>query len=279
MNRFSKIAALLLLIGVSVGVLQAQTSLTQTTLSAAQGIGPASLAGGAQANLQTTIYLASATGVTQAFNGQPVTFAYVDQELEGILTLQTGTTTIFSVLRAQQGTKAAYHASGAMVLIGIMTPQFGGTAGSGGFQLSDPPLGGVCNLASTGLTPWVNIYTGAQWLCTSTLNTPANNGEWSPGFNNPLAKQSPITTAAVASVAGNNYTQRAVLPFDGHRRDHLLDDPRGLQRNRRRVMVPSASSRTELPRRLPRTTSAPPSPSPRTTCTANTGMRRTRNST
>ena len=186
-----------------VSMAAAQTSLTQTTLSAAQGIGPASAAGGAQANLSTVISLASATGVQTAFLGvQPVTFAYVDQELEGIQTLVNGQTTIFNVLRAQGGTKSAYHASGAMVLIGTVSPQFGGFSGSGGFQQTDPPLGGVCNLANTGYTPWVNVITGAQWQCTSTNGTPANNGVWTPSWNNPLAKQSPYTTAAVASVAG-----------------------------------------------------------------------------
>lgn len=179
-----------------------QTSLTQTTLAAAQPIGPASLAGGAQGGLATYISVASATGIqTAALGTQPVTFAYVDQELEGILTLQQGQTTIYNVLRAQGGTEAAYHASGAMVLIGTVSPQFGGFAGSGGFQQVDPPMGGVCNLANTGYTPWVNVATGAQWQCTSTAATPANNGVWTPSWNNPLAAQSSYTTAAVADAA------------------------------------------------------------------------------
>jgi hypothetical protein len=196
MKRFSRIAALVLLIGVSVGLASAQVSLTQTTINADQGIGPASLAGGGQSNLQTTISLASATGITQAFNGQPVTFVYVDQELEGILTLQTGTTTVFSVLRAVQGTKAAWHKSGDMALIGTMTPQFGGVAGSGGLELADPPLNGGCTFANTGFTPWVNVITGAQWLCSSVTNT------WVPGWNNPLVPGAQKVTTAVASAAG-----------------------------------------------------------------------------
>jgi hypothetical protein len=185
-----------------VSMAAAQTSLTQTTLSFAVPIGPSSLAGGAQGALATQVGVASATGIqTAAFGSQPVTYLYVDQELMGVLSLAQGQTTIFNVLRALSGTKAAYHASGSMVLIGTMTPQFGGVAGSGGFQQTDPPLGGVCNLANSGITPWVNIITGAQWQCTSTAGAPATNGVWAPSWNNPLAKQSPVTTAAVASAA------------------------------------------------------------------------------
>jgi hypothetical protein len=172
----------------------AQTSLTQTTLASAQGIGPASLAGGSQAALQTTISVASATGIqTAAFGAQPVTFVYVDKELEGILSLQNGQTTIFNVLRAQGGTLAAYHASGTIALVGTVTPQFGGFAGSGGFQQIDAPFGGVC--AGSLYTPWVNVVTGAQWLCSSITGT------WVPGWNNPLVPGNARATAAVASAA------------------------------------------------------------------------------
>jgi hypothetical protein len=186
-----------------VNMAAAQTSLTQTTLSFAVPIGPSSLAGGAQGALSTQVGVASATGIqTAAFGTQPVTYLYVDQELMGVISLAQGQTTIFNVLRALSGTKAAYHASGAMVLIGTQTPQFGGTAGSGGFQQTDPPLGGVCNLANTGLTPWVNIVTGYQWICSSVAGAPGTNGQWIPGWNNPLAAVSPgwgpVTASATA---------------------------------------------------------------------------------
>jgi hypothetical protein len=203
MNRFTKVFSLLVLVaGLAALPMAAQTALTQTTLASAVGAGPVTLAGGTQAALSTQVNLTSATGVNlAAFGTQPVTYLYVDQELMGVISLANGTTTVFNVLRALSGTLAAYHASGAMVLIGTMTPQFGGTAGSGGFQVKDPPLGGVCNLAQTGLTPWVNVITGAQWVCTSVAGAPATNGQWAPSWNNPLAWSSPITTAAVASAA------------------------------------------------------------------------------
>jgi hypothetical protein len=174
-----------------------QTSLTQTTLAADQGAGPATLFGGAQANLSTIVSLTSATGVQQAFNSSTVvTWIYVDGELEGILNTVPGSTTIFNVERAQNGTRAAYHRSGAMVLLGVMTPQFGGAAGSGGFQSVDPPIGGGCTNANIGLVPWVNVITGDQWLCSTVSNT------WVPGFNNRLYPARASVTTPVASVAG-----------------------------------------------------------------------------
>jgi hypothetical protein len=173
-----------------------QTSLTQTTLAASMGSGPAGAASGDTSNYSTTVNLTSATGVTASFNGQPVTFAYVDQELLGILTLISGQTTIFNVLRAQGGTKASPHQSGQMVLLGVVTPQFGGQAGSGGFQPADPPNNGLCTAANTLATPWVNYVSGEQWLCSTITKT------WVPGWNNRLSVGTSRVTAAVASAAG-----------------------------------------------------------------------------
>lgn len=195
MNRFKILFLSVMLVCFGASAL-GQSSLTQTTLAAAQGIGPASLGSGTQSSFSTTISLASATGVTQAQNGQPVTYVYVDQELEGILTSITGSTTIFNVLRAQGGTKAAAHVTADMALIGIVTPQFGGQSGSGGFQFTDPQFNGTCLGTGTNQTPWVNVLTGNQWLCSSVTGT------WVPGFNNFYAPEQARTTVAVASAAG-----------------------------------------------------------------------------
>lgn len=171
-----------------------QTSLTQTTTAAAQnGYG---LQGGGSTSYDTILSLTSATGVTQAFNGQPVTYVFVGGEMEGILTTVPGSTTIFNVLRGQLGTKISDHPSGDMALLGVVTPQFGGSSGSAGFQDDDPPLNAGCTSTSTNQTPWVNFLTGYQWLCSSVTNT------WVPGWNNPFAATSPKLTAAVASAAG-----------------------------------------------------------------------------
>jgi hypothetical protein len=181
------------------GAAFAQTALTQTTLAAAVTIGTAGGASGISGSYQTTISLTSATGIQVANNGQPITFVYIDQELFGVLSLVTGQTTIYNVLRGQLGTRAAAHSLGAMALIQVVSPQFGGFAGSGGFQQTDPPggLGASCTAASTLAYPWVNVLTGWQWLCSSVT------GSWTPGFNNPLLFVAPAPNGTtVASVAG-----------------------------------------------------------------------------
>lgn len=192
-KRFIKLLGLLVLLA---GVSLAQQSLTQTTLAAAQGGGPSQLSSGISTNLSTTVSLTSATGIQAASNGQPVTFIYVDQEVEGILTLVTGQTTIFNVLRGQMGTKESAHATADMVLAQVVSPQFGGGSGSGGFQVTDPPFNGACTGTNTNFTPWINVMTQAQWLCSSITST------WVPGFSNAYVGGMERTTAAVASAAG-----------------------------------------------------------------------------
>ena len=195
MTKTIKILALASLLLVSLAAF-GQASLTQTTLGAAQNCGPACGASGVAANnLSLTVNLASATGITQSFNGQPVTFILVGQEVEGILTLVTGQTTIYNVLRGQMGTKESAHPSGDMVLAEVVTPQFGGYSGSGGFQQTDPPVNGNCTGTNTLATPWINVFTGAQWLCSSITNT------WVPGWNNPYSGGPGGRASATATVA------------------------------------------------------------------------------
>lgn len=194
MKIFGRMAASLALLAcaaLAATSARAQTALTYTTLSAAQTTGPTGAASGVTGSFQTTVSLASATGITQANNGQPVTFIYVDKELEGIMTVVTGQTTVFNVLRAQGGTKAAPHASGAAAMVEVVTPQFGGFSGSGGFQLTDPPAGN-CVAANTLVTPWVNIITGRQWVC-DTVTT-----DWLPMLSGSFTGAA--TSAAVQTV-------------------------------------------------------------------------------
>lgn len=191
------LAASLVLVFAGLGF--GQTSLTQTTLSAAQGIGASGVNSGNTNTLSTIVSLGSATGITQSFNGQPVTFILIGQEVEGILTVIPGQTTIFNVLRAQMGTKASPHPSGDMVLAEVVTPQFGGFSGSGGLQTVDPPINGGCTASATLATPWVNVNSGAQWLCSTITSS------WVPGWNNPFSGGPggrSTVTAAVASAAG-----------------------------------------------------------------------------
>lgn len=192
---FHKLAALgtLLLAALCwANLAQAQTALTYTTLSAAQTNGPAGAASGVTGAFQTTLSLSAATGITVAINGQPVTFVYVDKELEGIMTLVTGQTTIYNVLRAQGGTKAAPHASGAAAIVEVVSPQFSGFSGSGGLEITDPPAGN-CVAANTLATPWVNIITGRQWVCDTTTT------DWLPMLS--ASFTGTATSAAIQTVA------------------------------------------------------------------------------
>lgn len=198
MNRYKNLKyALVVVAALCLGSLaQAQTALVQTTLTNAMGIGPQGASSGDNAPLNYVATLGSATGVSVAVNGQPITFLYVDQELMGVLSQVPGTTLSFTVLRGQQGTKMESHVAATMVLIGNVSPQFSGFSGSGGFQLTDPPVNGACTAANTGQTPWVNILTSAQWLCSTITKT------WVPGWNNPNTPSRSGVTAVVASAAG-----------------------------------------------------------------------------
>jgi hypothetical protein len=202
MKNFTKIASLILSFLLTATFAlgqQGSTNLTQTTLASAQYGGTQA---GQSLNYQTTVSLTSATNVQTAFNGQPITYIYVGGEVEGILSTVVGQTTIFQVLRGQMGTSIGSHPSGDMVLLYVVSPQFGGQSGSGGFQQTDPPRNGLCNSATSPLfgpplvAQWLNVLTGAQWLCSTVTNT------WVPSWSNPLAGQSPETTTTVASAAG-----------------------------------------------------------------------------
>jgi hypothetical protein len=172
-----------------------QNTLTQTTL--ANDVTSAGTA--TNATTPTNITVTSATGIvgsspnTSITASQPTqTDIYVDRELMTVISVSG---TQLSVLRGQGGTVAAPHRKGAMVLAG--NPYWfkvNDPGGSGGF---DGVGGESCVLANVVATPWVNVRTGAQWICSSLSLT------WVPGFNNPLGSVgSAGFTGAVASVAG-----------------------------------------------------------------------------
>lgn len=148
-----------------------QTALTSTTLSNA-----------ITAN-QTSFVVASATGME--VNG----FIYViDKGASNkgeLMKIKTISSTTLTVDRISTGTQKA-HPTGSYVVISAPGTQKGVSFPSG-----NP--GGSCTAASTAVTPYINITTGEDWLCsTSSL-------AWVPGFNNPRPKG---MTATVASAAG-----------------------------------------------------------------------------
>lgn len=179
----------------------AQTALTQTTLSSAVN-GP-SVYNGTSPSISGQIFLASVTGISApVLPGTPVSVIYVGREAMGVLAVSTTTTSV-TVMRGYLGTQAAPHPSGVTVLISNVystNSAFGANPVPSGFFSNDPPIGGSCTAANTPTTPWVNVLTGAQWLCSSITST------WVPGWNNPLSASSPGATASVASAAG------AILP-------------------------------------------------------------------
>lgn len=203
--NFKKIASLLILVAGLAGASFGQAALTQTTLASAVN-GP-SFYNGTTPSLSLSVTLASCTGIAAPIlPGTPSSIIYVGREAMGVFTVNTSTC-VLTVNRGYLGTQASPHPSGDMVLYGpnyaVTLSQGGNPVPSGLFQV-DPPLNGGCTAAGTPTTPWVNVLTGYQWLCSPTSNT------WVPGFNNPTTGSSDGDMGTVASVAG---AQTILGPF------------------------------------------------------------------
>lgn len=133
--RFYALAALFAVFALVASPVQAQSTITNTTLSAAVTA------------TTFTVTVASATGAVAG------SFIYVDRELM-LINAASGTT--LTVQRAQGGTGPQGHASGATVLVGTGAQ----------FQSVDPNYG-TCTTSSYRATtkPWVNTTNGNVWLC------------------------------------------------------------------------------------------------------------------
>lgn len=141
----------------------AQIVMTQTTLSSAVN-GP----GATTAPSQSVVSLASATGVNVGTNG-PITDLYVDGEVMQVLSLVTGQTTMFNVLRGQMSTPVEGHASGAIVFVVTGSPTNGGL-GYGGLQQRDPDVAANCTPTNQAYNLYINVLTGQQWECQAQYN-------------------------------------------------------------------------------------------------------------
>lgn len=166
----------------------AQNTLTQTTLAAAVD---------ASSNI---VQVASATGITVAQN-TTATLIYVDRELMTVLNVNG---TELTVARGANGTPAAGHASGAMVL-----------AGDPIYFIDHDPQGTTSNAL---VTPLVNTMTGRQWLLSSVTGT------WVPGFGNSsqaLGETASVTGATVTpsgpleQFTGTTELETISLPIGG----------------------------------------------------------------
>lgn len=191
-----RISSILVLLAGLAGAAFGQTALTQTTLASAVN-GPA-LYNGNSSNFDGTVTLASVTGISApTLPGTPVSVIYVDREAMGVFTVNTSTKQV-TVFRGYLGTQPSPHINGAMVLVApAYNTANGGNPVASGLFSQDPPYGGACTAANTPTTPWINVLTGSQWLCSAQTNT------WAPGWSNPLASPATwIQTGTVASAAG-----------------------------------------------------------------------------
>ena len=137
------------------------------------------LAAAVSTSSTTTFTVASATGIT-ANN----TILFVDDGTGGnneAVFVNAVSGTQISVTRGYNGTQSRPHLTGSVVLAGRPTQ----------FYSVDPS--GSCTASST-VTPYVNIMSGKQWICSSISSS------FVPGFFN-LSRAAGVTTA-VASVAG-----------------------------------------------------------------------------
>lgn len=192
-----RIASLLVLLAGLAGACFGQTSLTQTTLASAVS-GP-SLYSGSSPTISGTVTLAACTGLAgPILPGTPSSIIYVGREAMGIWSINL-TSCNAVVSRGYLGTNAAPHPSGDMVLYGpnyaVTIAQGGNPVPNGLFQ-QDPPVNGTCVPTATPTSPWVNVLTGSQWLCSSITNT------WVPGFQNPWITDGAWQTATVPAAAG-----------------------------------------------------------------------------
>lgn len=162
-------------------------TLVQTSLSAAI------------TQTQTSIGVNSATGINAPSSGVAGSAIWVQdpgQQMGELMTVQAVSGTTLTVSRT--GSRAAPHLSGAMVLVAT-NPNW--------FQTKDPR--GSCTLASTYVTPWLNINTGAQWVCS------AKTLAWIPGWNNPVTTEQINAASAVASVAGTTGVDGPLIHVSG----------------------------------------------------------------
>src|SRR6266550_214365 len=201
-------ATLIVLAALAIPSFAQQNSLGQTTLAAA--VGGTYIGSGSATNVPapTLVQVASVTsivGITPNLSitaSQPnQTYIYVGREQMRV-TAVNGTQ--LSVVRGVNGTVAAPHPNGDMVLFG--PPRFFYVNDPGGITTAGTGVSGVaCTAANVIVSPWLNIRTGAQWLC-STIT-----GTWVPGWNNAggdfFGQTATVASAASAVTPSGPYFQ------------------------------------------------------------------------
>jgi hypothetical protein len=149
----------------------AQTTVTQTTLSA-------SVAAPGQGSPANVVSVASATNISAG------TEIFVDRE--AMLVISVSSTTL-TVQRGYDSSLVGAHASGQLVYVGAASGQIGSP-----FVYNNPAIGS-CTLSSEQWSVRINVTNGQVWACT--------NGTW---LNQIDAYEFLPPTACNSSVSGNS---------------------------------------------------------------------------
>jgi hypothetical protein len=197
MKTFSKAFAVLALLFAPLSAFAQQNFLGQTTLAAAvqgQYLGSVS---GANVPAPTLIQVTSATSIVGITPNLQITASQPNQTYLLIGREQMRVTavngTALTVVRGVNGTVAVPHPGGDMVLFG--PPRFFYVMDPGGIANTSGGISGVtCTQANVVVSPWVNVRSGGQWLCSSVTGT------WVPGWNN-SGQDNLAATSAVVSAA------------------------------------------------------------------------------
>lgn len=188
MKNLLRFCGALLLVALGATGVSAQTTIDQTTLSAAITTTNANV-----------IVLASVTCTGCTFsgaNGGTLIYTASGEAMRVAGSYTSGTTV--PVMRGTDGTKASTHPSGELVFVGAGT-RFGGTPqGINGVTIgvdSNGDPGGSCTRTSILYIPYINLSKGRVWDCVNSL--------WVLGFTDPGAAPGVIGRTAVANT---NYT-------------------------------------------------------------------------
>lgn len=191
MKNFTIVAALLVALLSFAGPMQAQTTVTSTTLSAAVAAGA------------TTLTVASATNITAPGNGGATTWLFVDKELY-IVTAVSSTT--ISVRPGQQGTQTYPHVTSSVVWAGRPLS----------FANQDPPEGSQCTRTLLRWVPIINPKSGNTFDClgvTTAGRVVKTNAPGDPVVGSTVASATSITpTGTQFVVSGTTAIATIVVP-------------------------------------------------------------------
>lgn len=163
---FKVLSLFVLLLGLA-GLSFGQAVLQQTTLTTAVNGTPY------YTNTpQTTITVASVTGMVAEFNGSFTSVIVVDQEAMGVISFNASTL-IVNVQRGYAGTKTRSHVNGATVYVGPPS-----SPNPNWFKVYDP--NGACTAALEPVLPTVSLASGDVFNCDATTGNWIKSGTAAP---------------------------------------------------------------------------------------------------